>query len=243
MSNKTTKVVHLLGVRVDIVDWKGIENFCRQALIQAAPKMIATVNGEITLIADKKPEYRKVLNQSNLNIADSTNIIWVSYLKGYRFPERTPGSELLLKLCSIAQEMKKSVYFLGGREITAELTAQRVAELYPKLEIAGYSSADPDDEDIVAQIRRKNPDIVFVAYGAPKQETWIYENKEKITAKIMVGVGGTFDMISGRLPRAPQWMIRLHLEWLWRLYLEPKRVLRIFKAVFVFPVKALLFSK
>lgn len=232
--------INILGVRINNVGWSVIDSFCRAALIQAAPKVITTINGEIILIASKNPEYKRVLNKANLAIPDSTNIVWVSRIKGYKFGEPTPGSELLGRICKIAQETKKSVFFLGGMDDVAKLTADKIIDEYPDLEIAGISNADPTDPKLVNYIRRKNPDIVFVAYGAPRQELWIDKNKEKITAKLMIGVGGTFDMISGKLPRAPQWMRKMHLEWLWRLSLQPKRIFRIFKALVVFPIKALL---
>ena len=233
------KTVTILGVKIDIVDWGVIEDFCRRALIQAAPKVITTVNGEIILTASKNPHYRRILNLADLAIPDSINVVWVGRLKGYKFGRPTPGSELLGRICKIALETKKSVFFLGGQGGVAQLTADVITRQYPGIEIAGVSEADPTDPDIAKYVRRKNPDIVFVAYGAPKQELWIDENKEKITAKIMVGVGGTFDMISGKLPPAPSWMKRLRLEWFWRLLLQPKRIIRVFKATVVFPLKAL----
>lgn len=229
---------NILGVKIDIVTWAEIVRFCKQALVQAAPQMIVTVNGEIVLESLKDANYKKILNSADLAIADSTNIIWVGRLKGFKFPYRTPGSELFWEICEIADDMKKSVYFLGGAENTAELTAERVLQRYPEIEIAGFSGADPSAET-AAEVRKRNPDVVFVAYGAPKQEKWIAQYKDQITAKIIVGVGGTFDMVSGRLRRAPDWMLKMHLEWLWRLYLQPKRIGRIFKAVVIFPLRAI----
>ncbi|MEX0594557.1 MAG: WecB/TagA/CpsF family glycosyltransferase [Patescibacteria group bacterium] len=231
----------ILGVNIDIVTWAEIVRFCKQALVQAAPQMITTINGEIILIATKNPSYKKVLNTANLAIADSTNVVWMGRLKGFKFPYRTPGSELFWEICEIAEDMKKSVYFLGGAENTAQLTAEKVQERFPALEIAGFSNADPSEQTAL-EVRKKNPDVVFVAYGAPVQELWIAQNKDKITAKIMVGVGGTFDMVSGKLRRAPDWMLKMHLEWLWRLYLQPKRIIRIFKAVIIFPIRVLFSS-
>jgi N-acetylglucosaminyldiphosphoundecaprenol N-acetyl-beta-D-mannosaminyltransferase len=232
------KQANILGVKIDIVTWAEIVRFCKQALIQAAPQMITTINGEIILEAAKDPTYKKILNTADLAIPDSTNVIWVGRLKGFKFPYRTPGSELFWEICEVADDMNKSIYFLGGRDNTAQLTAEKVKEKYPNLEIAGFSNADPTPAT-AAELRKRNPDIVFVAYGAPKQERWIAEYKDYLTAKILVGVGGTFDMVSGKLRRAPEWMLRMHLEWLWRLYLQPKRIWRIFKALVIFPLRAI----
>jgi len=232
------KQARILGVNIDIVTWAEIVKFCRQALVQAAPQMIATINGEIILSATKDLNYQKILNTADLAIADSTNVVWIGRLKGYKFPYRTPGSELFWEICEIADDLNKSIFFLGGFNGVAEISAQKVKERYPNVEIAGWSEAAPTLE--TAQlVRKKNPDIVFVAYGAPKQETWIANFREITTAKLLVGIGGTFDMVAERLKPAPTWLKKVNLEWLWRLYLQPSRFVRIFKAIVVFPLRAI----
>ncbi len=204
--------------------------------------MITTINGEIALLARKYPDYRTILNRADLAIPDSTNVVWVARLKGAELKRTTPGVELVERLGGIAAEMNKSIYLLGSQGGAAAKTAEILQQKFPGLEVAGVSEAEPDDPAIAAEIRRKNPDIVFVAYGAPKQEKWIVEHKDQVTAKIMVGIGGSFDMISGIFPRAPRAWRRMHLEWLWRLILQPQRFWRIIKAVIIFPLLA-LFNK
>lgn len=240
MSQKSSLTI--LGTRVDMVNWEMIEQYCRAALIQGAPKMITTVNGEIALLARKNLEYRRVLNSADLAIPDSTNIVWLARLNGAPRVRPTPGVDLVERLCRIAEEMNKSVFFLGSQNRAGEKAAEELQSRFPDLEVAGVSEAGPNDAKIAGEIRRKNPDIVFVAYGAPNQELWIDQHKEQVTAKIMVGVGGSFDIISGALPRAPRSWRQLHLEWLWRLLLQPKRFWRIVKATLIFPLLA-IFSK
>ncbi len=231
--------IYLLGTRIDVVNWEMVERFCRAALVQGAPKMITTINGEIALLARKNAPYRAILNRADLAMPDSTNVVWVARLKGAPLRQPTPGVELVERLCRIAADMQKSVYFLGGQGGAAQKTAEAMNSKFDDLEVAGVSEANPEDPATATEIRKKNPDIVFVAYGAPKQEQWINQYKEQTTAKILVGIGGSFDMISGTLPRAPEWLRRMRLEWLWRLYLQPKRVWRVIKAVVIFPLLAL----
>ena len=135
--------------------------------------------------------------------------------------------------------IRESVYLLGAKEGIAATAANLLQKSIPNLKIAGTSSKDPNDPNVIYDIRESGADIVLVAYGPPKQEIWIAKNKEKTGAKILVGVGGTFDMIAGVLPRAPKLMRALHLEWLWRLILQPSRIGRIWSAVVVFPLKAI----
>ncbi|MEX1051834.1 MAG: WecB/TagA/CpsF family glycosyltransferase [Patescibacteria group bacterium] len=234
--------IYLLGTRIDAVNWEMIERFCQAALIQGAPKVITTINGEIVLMARKNPAYRQILNRADLAIPDSINVVWVARLKGAPLRRPTPGVELVERLCRIAADMQKSVYFLGSQNGAGQKAAEALVSKFDDLEVAGVSEAGPEDPATAAEVRRKNPDIVFVGYGAPRQEQWINQYKEQTTAKILVGVGGSFDIIAGVLPRAPQLMRRLHLEWLWRLWLQPKRLWRIIKAVIVFPLLA-LFNK
>lgn len=230
---------YLLGVRIDRVIWDDILKFCRQALKGTRPKQIATVNGEFILIADHNPAYKDVLNRSDLNIPDSTNVYWISILKGQALPMITPGSDFTLKLAELAAETGDSIFLLGGRGEVPKKAATELKRRHPNVKIAGTSSGNPHDPAVIKHIQTAKPDIVLIAYGAPTQDFWIAEHKSKLTARILVGVGGTFDMLAGVLPRAPHSLRALHLEWLWRLIIEPRRLGRILNAVIVFPLKAL----
>ncbi len=240
MSPQENNSIRLLGCRVDSVTWDQVESFCRQALTGSEPKHIITINGEHILSAQKNEAYRTLINQADLNIPDSTNVAWISHLKGRGLPQVTPGVDLTTRLARIAAETESSVFLLGGRNDVAEEAAKALQKQFPNLKIAGTSNADPNNNQLVEEIRASGAAIVLVAYGAPTHDFWINQNKATTGAKILVGIGGTFDMLAGRLPRAPQFLRTLHLEWLWRLILEPSRFGRIWNAVVVFPFKALL---
>lgn len=232
--------VFILGCRVDSVSWQDIDTSCVSALKESKPFHIVTLNGEQILLAQNNQAYQTALLSADLVIPDSTNVIWVSRWLGRGLQQATPGSDLTVRLAKLAAENDRSLFLLGANEGVAAAAATELQRLYPKLKIAGTSSADPDDSTVIADIARSKADIVLIAYGAPTHDLWIHKNKGATGAKILVGIGGTFDMLAGRLPRAPQWMRTLHLEWLWRLILQPTRIGRIWNAVVVFPVRAIL---
>lgn len=229
--------VTILGVRLDRASWDSILGAVRKALDDKRACHIVTLNGEIALIAKHDQEYLSLLNSSDLVIADSTNICWAARLLGFK-TDRTPGSVLTLKLCTFAQKNKRSVYLLGGRGDVPEKTALELTRQFPKLKIAGYSNRDPDDRDELERLRALKPEIVFVAYGAPKQERWIAAHKSALPPAVYVGIGGTFDVISGKKRRPPEILRRISLEWLWRLMVEPTktRCRRTINALVVFPL-------
>lgn len=231
---------NILGFEVDSVDWNDIQSFARTALDQNQPKHIVTINGEIILQALKNPALSAAIKAAHLVIPDSTNVFWVSRWKGAPLKMITPGSDLVWHLCRLAAEINKSVFLLGAKEGIAQKAATVLQQQIPGLVIAGTSSANPDNQEILEEITNSRADIVLIAYGPPAQEIWINQNMNKLGAKILVGIGGTFDMIAGVLPRAPKAMRALHLEWLWRLILQPSRIGRIWNAVVVFPFKALV---
>lgn len=232
------KSISILGCRIDVVTWPDIDQFCRTALTGSQARQIVTINGEIILQAEQQPDLKEAINQADLVIADSTNVIWVSQLKGRGLPARTPGSDLVNRLAQLATETGQSIFLLGGRPGIAERAGKNLQTKFPGLKIAGTSYADPNQLEVVQVIKKSGAAIVLVGYGAPKQELWIKQHKVATGAKLLVGVGGTFDMLAGLLPRAPEFLRALHLEWLWRLFLQPSRLGRILRAVVVFPIRA-----
>ncbi len=160
--------------------------------------------------------------------------------------ERITGVDFMMDLCALAEKENKSIYLLGsGSDEVVKKTAQVLQDKFPMLKIAGHDKGlsitkhgtwnMEQNEDLLYDIITKAPDILFVAFGHGKQEKWIAENLRDLpSVKIAIGVGGAFDFISGKVKRAPKWMRKIGLEWLWRLILQPCRVGRILKATFVF---------
>lgn len=230
--------ITILGCRVDKVTWSDIDAFCAEAIKGSEPKHIVTINGEQILQAQKDTRYREALNSADLIIPDSTNVVWVSRWKGSDIKQAAPGSDLTIRLAELAAGSGASIFLLGSRPGVAAKAGEEMQKLFPKLVIAGTSAADPDNEEVIREIAKSGAAIVLIAYGAPAHDLWIERNKHATGAKILVGIGGTLDMLAGRLPRAPKLLRSLHLEWLWRLILQPSRIGRSWNAVVVFPFKA-----
>jgi len=158
-------------------------------------------------------------------------------------PERVTGIDLIYKISKFCEQKNCSIYLLGAKEGIAKIAASKLKNQFPNLKIAGTFSGKPDpkaDQKIQAIINYAKPDILFVAFGAPKQEKWIARNLAKLkTVKIAMGVGGAFDFIAGKIKRAPKFFQKRGLEWLWRVAREPWRVPRILTATIKFSRRVL----
>lgn len=237
----------IFGVPADAVTADEALKKAEEMLSNCRKNIIFTPNPEILLEASRSEEYRAVLRKADLALPDGVGLVFFGRLLGLPFKERVSGVDFMLKLCELAAERGQSVFLLGGRNGATEKTALVLKRRFPALKISGWSE-NPDLHRLSLGITKAKPmqseefDIIFVALGAPKQEKWIVENIGKLpSVKIAMAVGGAFDMISGDLPRAPVFLRKAGLEWLWRLAIEPKkRWRRIFRAVIIFPIKILI---
>ncbi len=239
-----------LGVRVDNISLAEALEQSRRFLISGHHK-IFTPNPEMLVKARADKYFREVLNDGDLNICDGFG------LSVFFKINRIPGADFMIKLCALAAEQGNSVYFLGsGSSEVAEKTAEKMQRQFISLKIAGFDKG-PEIEDsqidsselrldqvnesaLIEKINKANPDILFVAFGMSKQEKWIYENLPKLpSVKIAMGVGGSFDYIAGTVTRAPLFLRKIGLEWLYRLIRQPSRFRRIWNATAVFTYIAL----
>lgn len=214
---------------------------------------IVTLNPEMVMLAEKSPAFREALAGADVRVPDGAGIIWARWFIRSNFwslvpsllafpfitVERITGIDALLLLARLCEQQQKSVYLVGGTAAESRLTGKLLRQRYPHLSVF-ISPAHAFDIDgpssVVADIAAKKPAVLFVAYGAAKQTAWIEKNKQHfLHVKIAMGVGGAFSMLSEERPRAPRWLQRLNLEWLWRLLLEPSRLPRIWQATVVFP--------
>lgn len=216
----------ILGVRVDDVTLpEAVERLLAFAT-EDGPHQVATVNPEFVMLARRSLEFHEVLEGCTLALPDGVGLILASRLLGRPLRGRTPGVDLLLALAQAAAEQDLSFFLLGAAPGVAEEAAAHLVTHAPGLRIAGTyaGSPSPDEEEaIIERIRYARPDYLFVAYGAPQQDLWIARNLSRLPICAAVGVGGTFDYISGRVPRAPAGWRRLGLEWLYRLLHQPWR--------------------
>lgn len=242
------RTVSVLQVPIHVVTQEEALERIELFIHSGRPHQLATVNAEFIIEAQRNPAFRRVLQQTDLSLADSTAVTWAARYLGHPLPRRIPGADLVIELAQVGSEKGWEIYLVGGAEGVAEAAAKKLKLLYPNLAIveaeAGmvYDPKQPDEETItklVERIKRAKPDVLLVAFGAPKQELFIAQYKRALAVPVMIGVGGTFDFLSGRRIRAPKLLRMLGLEWLWRLIQEPSRWRRIFTAVVVFPLKVI----
>ena len=215
---------------------------------------IVTLNPEMVMAAATNHAFAAAINNATLRVPDGAGIIWARwYLRSsywslwpslVAFPgvaaERLTGINVIARLSRLAAAQGKSVYLLGGTPQQNRKTARLLQKNHPSLTV--YTGPDHTYDltgpvAVLADINLKRPDILFVAYGAPKQSLWINQHRKNLpSVKIAVGVGGAFAILSEDKPRAPRWLRQHNLEWLWRLILEPSRAKRIYTATIKFPL-------
>ena len=239
--------VTILDIPFDKVTLKQALQIILEKLSQPAQKpfFVATPNPEMLLEAEKNSHFKEILQKTDLNIPDGTGIIWASKRQRNPLPERVTGTDLMQTLCKNVTP-KTRIFLLGGAAGVADKTKE-VLQTKCKAEIVGtcdHPAAPPHDKEIQQIINAANPDLLFVAFGAPKQELWLARNLPHLqTVKVAIGVGGAFDFIAGIRKRAPAWMQKLGIEWLFRLLQQPTRIKRIWRATVIFPITFLLFRK
>ncbi|MCL2767968.1 MAG: WecB/TagA/CpsF family glycosyltransferase [Synergistaceae bacterium] len=205
----------------------------------AGCQMIATVNALAIEAALKDKEYHSILKDTLLTLSDGTGLKWGLSLLGTPVQERVTGIDFAYYLCRLASMNGWPVYFLGAEGNVSKMAANALTEKYPDLIITGARNGyfDFDDEGVPREIVRKGTKILFVAMGIPRQEKWIKRHSDILCKCIAVGLGGSFDVISGKLKRAPLWMQKCGLEWFYRLIQEPWRWRRMLGLpVFVFRI-------
>ncbi|MCK9186095.1 WecB/TagA/CpsF family glycosyltransferase [Candidatus Gracilibacteria bacterium] len=233
--------IEILGVRFNNVSLEEAADRAIKLAKGNSKTYITTPNPEILLEAIKNPKFFEVLNKSALNVPDGIGILWASkYLSKRKvLKERVTGIDLMLEICKKSGAENLKIFLLGASETAGEKAKQHLQEKYPDIKIVGRLSKSPKEEDekeITEEISRSGADILFVAYGAPKQELWIAKNLQKLSSvKLAIGVGGAFDFIAGTKKRAPKIFRKIGLEWLIRLIQEPKRIKRIWNATIKFP--------
>jgi N-acetylglucosaminyldiphosphoundecaprenol N-acetyl-beta-D-mannosaminyltransferase len=238
----TPPSLSILGVRIHAVTVAEALEWIEAALAARAPRQICTGNPEFLMAAQRDREFFDVLNRADLVVPDGVGLLFAARWLGRRLPERVAGSDLIYRIAERAAQRGWRIYFLGAAEGVAARAAEKLRGMYPGLKVAGtfVGSPGPEEEEaIVARVRAAQPDILLAAYGAPQQDKWIARNKERLGVPVSIGVGGAFDFVAGEARRAPMWIQRWGLEWLHRLWRQPRRARRIFTAVVLFPLAVL----
>lgn len=233
--------VPILHVRVDALSraetLARIEKFIAE---QRRPRQVVTANPLMILASEKDPGLRRAFEAADLVIPDSAGVALAAWLSGRALPEKISGIDLLQDLCARAAKKGWSVFLLGAAPGVAERAAKNLVAQYPGLNIVGthhgYFTESGEgrmggergitQDSVIQKVSRAAPDLLFVALDLPRQDGWIQANLPRLGGRVAMGVGGSFDVISGRLRRAPAWMRAAGLEWLFRLLQEPCRARR-----------------
>lgn len=238
--------LNILGINIDNLALSEVLDKIREFLGSKNQHYLVTVNPEFIMAARQDDEFRNILNKADLSIADGMGIKFAARRIGQKLKQRITGVDLMWEIIKIAEQKNKSVFLLGAKKGIAEQVAFRIIEKHPGIKVVGAESGyrgwhrQLKDEKLVDIINRRQPDILFVAFGQVKQEKWIYHNLPKIpSVRLAMGVGGSFDYISGKVKRAPKWLRSLGLEWFYRLMRQPWRLPRIITAVIKFSWVAL----
>lgn len=190
---------------------------------------LCTVNVAILMAMRANQRLQKFINNADIIVADGKPLVWFAPLFGVQLPERIAGIDLIYELCRKAEEKKLGVYFLGAKSHVLKEAVRKIQNSYPKLKISGFSdgyfTADEALER-VSDINRSGADILFVAMGVPRQDYFIDAYRKNLNVKLSIGVGGSLDVISGEMRRAPKLLQKIGLEWLFRLTQEPKRLFK-----------------
>ncbi|WP_350342408.1 WecB/TagA/CpsF family glycosyltransferase [Proteinivorax tanatarense] len=219
--------INLLGYSVDALTMEETINKIEQNIKHKSQTQHVVVNASKTVLCQKDKELNKILNECKVVNADGQSIVWAAKLLGKPLPERVAGIDLFLNLVELSETKGYNIYLLGATEETVKKVNSVLKQKYPDLNIVGYRNgyfSKSEEQDILEDISSKAVDMLFVAFGSPKQEKWAYRNLSKTNALFCMGVGGSFDVLAGINKRAPIFMQKAGLEWFHRFLQEPRRM-------------------
>ena len=222
------QLVSVLGVGIDSVTMQQAVAIVDGFVRARTAALVATANAEMVMLAQQDQELFSILNNAELTLADGAGVVWAARRLGSGVPERVAGYDLTQQLLQNAAKTGYKIFWLGAAPGVAEAAAAKAAEKYPGLATVGVHDGffDCDDGAIRRLIRDSQADILLCALGVPKQEKWLNQYRHELQIPVMIGVGGTFDVMAGKAKRAPVWMQRAGLEWSYRLLRQPSRFVR-----------------
>ena len=222
------KKAQLLGISIDVLSTDEVAQVCVALCHEPrAPHMIMTVNAAHLCMMRRDQELAQACRAGDITVADGMSVVWALRASGQPIPERVTGVDLMARLMEAADEHGLSVYLLGAKQEVIEMLVQKARVQHPNLVIAGYRDGyfGPEDwEAIVEEVRASGAHMLFVGMPSPFKETWCERYKERLDIPVIMGVGGSFDVLAGFIKRAPKWVQSMGLEWGWRLAMEPRKL-------------------
>ena len=219
--------VNILGAKISMLGIDESVDLIMNMMEETKNHAVFTPNSEIVMNAYKNPEFLRLINSADLLTADGIGLVYASKILGKPIPERAAGFDIAMSLVEEMAKKGKSLFLFGSKPGTAERAAEILEKRHEGLIIAGTRDGyfKPEDTDaIISEINSSGADVVWVCLGSPKQEEWIMANKDKLWCKVMMGLGGSLDAITGDMPRAPKWYCDHGLEWFYRLMKQPSRI-------------------
>jgi N-acetylglucosaminyldiphosphoundecaprenol N-acetyl-beta-D-mannosaminyltransferase len=220
--------MRVLGVRVDCIDMQGALVEIERLIDKGGPHLVTTVNPEFVMRAGRDSSFARVLQTADLCLADGVGVVWALRRQGCDMGSPVTGVDLVDPLASLCARRGLRMFLLGAAPGVAAELAIRLRRAHEGLEVNAHAGSPhpQDDLETLHRIHDHRPDVLLVAYGAPAQEMWIDRLKNRLGVSVAIGVGGAFDYLTGRVPRAPVWMRRARLEWFARLVRQPWRIRR-----------------
>ncbi len=220
----------LSGVPVDDVMMGEALDRVEKMIAEGGMHQVATANVDYLVHAKNDAEYRRILCMCDLVVADGMPIIWASRLFGVPLRERVAGADMVPELVRLSGEKGYGIFLLGATPEVIEAAERKMQAISPGVRVVGRMSPPVkpldqfDNEPILAEIERTKPDILLVAFGSPKQEKWISRNRHRLNVPVCLGIGGTLDFMAGTVKRAPKWMQKVGMEWVFRMCVDPHRL-------------------
>lgn len=224
------KKVTILGVPVDAITMGEAVARIDGFIEKRTPVLVATANAEMLMRATHDGALRRILQGAAMVTPDGAGTVWAAHHLGYAMPERVAGYDMVQELMREAPAKHRRIFFFGSAPGVADKAKAKAEQLYPGIEIVGTRNgffAAADEPAIIEEIKAAHPDILLAALGVPKQEKWLAKHLSELGVPVSIGVGGTFDVMAGVMKRAPRWMQRAKLEWLFRGMMQPQRAGRL----------------
>ncbi len=220
--------VDFLGSTIDSLTMtQTVERCVRWCGTTASPRVLLTVNAAILMMMRKDDALRAACGRADLTVADGVPVVWATHLIGDPLVDRVAGVDLMANLLQAGHDEKLRFFFLGAKQQVLDTLREILETRYPNLEIAGMRNgyfSEAETAEVVAEIQASRADILFIGMPTPFKEVWAERHRHALGAKVIIGVGGSFDVLAGYVKRAPLWMQKSGLEWSWRLLCEPRKM-------------------